>query len=115
MTTMKETKDVVLGMEEMEAEKGFLLLTIATITTPRPPRPDEMKMECQFTMEGERTAIIPLCALLPENYGTVDLDKHVEHIDTVLDYHEVQVVAKCKLFVVTLKGPTMTWFKGLVG
>jgi hypothetical protein len=108
MTTMKETKDVVLGMEEMEAEKGLLIMTLATITTPRPPRPDEMKMECQFTMEGERTTIIPLEALLPENYETVDLDKHVEHIDTVLDYHDVQGVAKCKFFVITLKGPTMT-------
>jgi hypothetical protein len=39
--------------------------------------------------------------------GTADYDKHVEHIDTV-DSH-----LKCKLFVLTLKWSTMTWFKGL--
>jgi len=44
--------------------------------------------------------------------GTTDPDEHVEHIDTVLEYHQARGEAKCKLFILTLKGATMTWFKG---
>jgi hypothetical protein len=45
--------------------------------------------------------------------GTVDLDEHVKHMDTVLDYHSAKGAAKFKLFVLTLKGAAMVWFKGL--
>jgi hypothetical protein len=45
--------------------------------------------------------------------GTTDPDKHLEHIDIVLDYYQAQETIKCKLFVLTLKGAVMTWFKGL--
>jgi uncharacterized protein with von Willebrand factor type A (vWA) domain len=45
--------------------------------------------------------------------GTTNPDEHVEHLDTVLDYHQVPGVVKCKLFVLTLKGAVMTWFKGV--
>ncbi|CAJ2662298.1 unnamed protein product [Trifolium pratense] len=49
-----------------------------------------------------------------ENYdGPTDLDEHVEHIYTVLDYYQEPGSIKCKLFVLTLKVATMTWFKGL--
>ncbi|MCH80822.1 hypothetical protein A2U01_0001596 [Trifolium medium] len=45
--------------------------------------------------------------------GTKDPDEHLEHIDTILDYYQAPGAIKCRLFVLTLKGPTMTWFKGL--
>ncbi|MCI47080.1 hypothetical protein A2U01_0068321, partial [Trifolium medium] len=45
--------------------------------------------------------------------GSTDPDEHVEHIDTVLDYYQARGPIKCKLFVLTLKGAAMTWFKGL--
>lgn len=44
---------------------------------------------------------------------TTNPNKHEEHIDTVLNYHQAQREVKCKLFVLTLKCATMTWFKGL--
>jgi len=37
----------------------------------------------------------------------------VEQLDTILDYHQVRGAVKCKLFVLTLKGATMTWFTGI--
>ncbi|MCH81530.1 hypothetical protein A2U01_0002319 [Trifolium medium] len=45
--------------------------------------------------------------------GTTDPDEHLEHIDTILDYYQAQGPVKWKLFVLTLKGSAMTWFKGL--
>lgn len=45
--------------------------------------------------------------------GTTNPDEHMEHIDTVLDYHQAQGAVKCKLFVLTLKGTAISWFKGL--
>ncbi|MCH83117.1 hypothetical protein A2U01_0003932 [Trifolium medium] len=45
--------------------------------------------------------------------GTGDPDEHVEHIDTILDYHGARGGVKCKLFVLTLKGLAMTRFKSL--
>jgi hypothetical protein len=39
----------------------------------------------------------------------MDPDEHVEHIDTVLDYHEARGAVKCKLLVLTLKGSAMTY------
>lgn len=41
-----------------------------------------------------------------------DLDKHLEHIDIVLDYHQEKSLAKCKLFILTLKCEVMMWFRG---
>lgn len=37
-------------------------------------------------------------------------NQHVEHEDIMLDYHHPHGVVKCKLFVLTFKGATMTWF-----
>ncbi|MCI74382.1 hypothetical protein A2U01_0095646, partial [Trifolium medium] len=37
----------------------------------------------------------------------------LEHIDTVMDYYQARGATKCRLFVLTLKGAAMTWFKGL--
>ncbi|MCH86816.1 hypothetical protein A2U01_0007676, partial [Trifolium medium] len=45
--------------------------------------------------------------------GTTDQDEHLKYIDTVLDYYQSQGAKKCRLFVLTLKGAAMTWFKGL--
>lgn len=45
--------------------------------------------------------------------GTTEQDQHVEHLNTILDYHRVRGAIKCKLFILTLKGTVMTWFKGL--
>jgi hypothetical protein len=45
--------------------------------------------------------------------GTTDLDGHLDHLDTVLDYYQARGATKCRLFVLTLKGAAMTWFKGL--
>ncbi|MCI46252.1 hypothetical protein A2U01_0067492, partial [Trifolium medium] len=45
--------------------------------------------------------------------GSTDPDEHVEHIDTILDYFQARRPIKCKLFVLTLKGAALTWFKGL--
>ncbi|MCI02730.1 hypothetical protein A2U01_0023764 [Trifolium medium] len=45
--------------------------------------------------------------------GTGDPDEHVEHIDTILDYHGGRGGVRCKLFVQTLKGSAMTWLKSL--
>ncbi|MCI30529.1 hypothetical protein A2U01_0051738, partial [Trifolium medium] len=44
---------------------------------------------------------------------TTDPNKHLEHIDTVLDYYQAEAATKCRLFMLTLKGVAMTWFKGL--
>jgi hypothetical protein len=43
--------------------------------------------------------------------GTTDLDGHLDHLDTVLDYYQARGATKCRLFVLTLKGAAMTWFK----
>jgi hypothetical protein len=44
-----------------------------------------------------------------ETYNdTTDTDEYVEHIDIVLNYRLARADVKCKLFVLTLKGPTMT-------
>jgi hypothetical protein len=40
-------------------------------------------------------------------------DEHIEHVDSVLDYHYARGAVKCKLFVLMLKGAAMGWFKGL--
>jgi len=49
-----------------------------------------------------------------ETYGdTTDPDEHMEHLVTILDYHRARGAVKCKLFVLTLKGTAMTWFKGI--
>jgi hypothetical protein len=45
--------------------------------------------------------------------GTTDPDEHLEHIDIVLDYYQARGATKCRLFVLTLKGAAMSWFKGL--
>jgi hypothetical protein len=45
--------------------------------------------------------------------GTTYPDEDVEHIDTILDYYKAQGTIKCKLFMLTLKGAAMTWFKGI--
>jgi len=37
----------------------------------------------------------------------------MEHLDTILNYHRRRGAVKGKLFVLTLKGAVMTWFKGL--
>jgi hypothetical protein len=33
-------------------------------------------------------------------------------MDTILDYHQARGAVKCRLFVITLKGFAMSWFKG---
>lgn len=44
-----------------------------------------------------------------ENYdGTWDTDEHVKHVDNEFDYYHVQGVMKCKLFILTIKGSSMT-------
>ncbi|MCH83723.1 hypothetical protein A2U01_0004549 [Trifolium medium] len=49
-----------------------------------------------------------------ETYNeTEDSDEHVEHIDTILDYHQARGYVKCNLFVLTLTSSAMIWFKGL--
>jgi hypothetical protein len=40
--------------------------------------------------------------------NTTNTDEHVEHMDIILNYHLARADVKCKLFVLTLKGPTMT-------
>jgi hypothetical protein len=40
--------------------------------------------------------------------GIADPDDHVEHIDTILDYHGARGFVNNKLFVFTLKGSAMT-------
>lgn len=45
--------------------------------------------------------------------GTGNPDEHVDNIDTVVNYYQGQEAVKCKLFILSLKGATMTWFKGL--
>jgi hypothetical protein len=45
--------------------------------------------------------------------GTKDPDEHVEHIDTVMDYHTARGAVKSKLFVLAFKGSAMTWLKNL--
>jgi len=45
--------------------------------------------------------------------GTTDPDEHIENIEAVLTYRSVQGVAKCKLFVTTLRQGAVTWFKNL--
>jgi hypothetical protein len=45
--------------------------------------------------------------------GTTDPDEHLEHIDIVLDYYQARGATKCRLFVLTLRGAAMSWFKGL--
>ncbi|WJX38432.1 hypothetical protein P8452_26098 [Trifolium repens] len=45
--------------------------------------------------------------------GTRDPDEDIEHIDIVLDYYSAIGAVKCKLFVFSLKGSTMTWYKNL--
>jgi hypothetical protein len=66
---------------------------------------------------SRRACRIPMALEKPpklETYdGIADPDEHFEHIDTVLDYHQVCGPVKCKLFLLTLKGSDMTWFKGL--
>lgn len=41
----------------------------------------------------------------------MDLDKHVEYVMNMLGYYHTHGAMKCKLFVLTLKGVAMTWFK----
>jgi len=69
-----------------------------------------------FTRKIAQYPIPRVLAKLPklETYDvTTDHDEHVEHIDTVLDYHQARGVVKCKQFVLCLKGADMTWSKGL--
>jgi len=69
-----------------------------------------------FTRRGVEYSIP--CAFVKspmlETYdGTANPDEHVEHLDTVLDYHCARGVVKYKLFVLMMKGAAMGWFKGL--
>ncbi|PNX61651.1 hypothetical protein L195_g052569 [Trifolium pratense] len=45
--------------------------------------------------------------------GTSDPDEHGEHIYIILDYLFAWGAVKCKLFVLTLKGSAIPWFKNL--
>lgn len=45
------------------------------------------------------------------NYNsTKDLDKHVDHVETMLDHHHPCGVVKCKIFTPTVKRAAMMWF-----
>lgn len=50
---------------------------------------------------------------LDSHNETRDPDEHIEHVDNMLDYHHVQIVVRCKLFVLALKEVVMKWFKTL--
>lgn len=50
---------------------------------------------------------------LVNNYIIEDLDEHIEYVDSMLDYHHATSAVNCKLFVLTLKGVVMTWYKTL--
>lgn len=41
------------------------------------------------------------------------LDKHVQLVNDRLNYFSVDEASKCKLFALTLVGPTMLWLNGL--
>lgn len=45
--------------------------------------------------------------------GTEELDKHVEHVDNILNYYHTQGIVKCKFCALTLIGAAMRWFKTL--
>lgn len=50
---------------------------------------------------------------LDNSYNETREDEHIEYVDNMLDYHHVQIVVRCKLFVLTLKEAVMKWFKTL--
>lgn len=81
-----------------------------------PKRHHRSHCKGHFTREIEGYPIPRIFAKLSkmETYdGTTNANEHVEHLDIVLDYHQAWGAVKCKLFALTLKGATMTWFKGL--
>lgn len=50
---------------------------------------------------------------LGDNDGKGDLDKHVQLINEWLNYYSAEKALKCKLFVLTLVGPSKLWFDSL--
>jgi len=81
-----------------------------------PERHCKSHRKCPFTRKIKKYPIPHVFAKPPklENYdGTTDPDEHVEHIDSVFDYHQARGAVKFKLFVLTLKGTAMIGFKGL--
>lgn len=51
---------------------------------------------------------------LQSNDGNGDTNKHIEHVDNMLDYYHTQVIVKCKLFSLTSTRSIMNWFNILL-
>lgn len=76
-----------------------------------PERHRKSHRNCPFTRKIVEYHIPRAFEKLPnlKTYDdTLDSDEHMEHIDTVLDYHETRGAMKCKLFILTLKRAAMT-------